>query len=295
MTRAAWIDKALSTEFEQHRVVSDGCEISVRRRRPKGAVKQSVLFVHGFVAQARWWDATISMLPDDWDAVAMTYAGMGGSGWRDHYTLEQDIADTLAVKDWAAFETPPMLVGHSLGGGISTHLWKDHASDFQQFVILDSSLRFEPAKAPKYLSINRKFYDSKETAVGRFRFIPEQPVVHPDYVRYVAEHSVRYFEDGEGDNHWSWVFDFGRVAALHERMGFWHESFQIFKTFDPLPTFIRGAQSAICPDEWAHAYVNILGERGKLVSIDGAYHHVLLDKPDRLAEELIKLGDAHLV
>ena len=283
MTDATWIDKALNTDFEQHRVTSDGCEISVRRRRAKGPVKQSVLFVHGFVAQARWWDATISMLPDDWDCVAMTYTGMGASGWREKYSVAQDIKDTLTVKDWADFQTPPMLVGHSLGGGISTRLWNDHASDFQQFVILDSSLRFEPAKTPQYLSINRRFYDSKETAVGRFRFIPEQPIVHPAYVRYLAEHSVRYFDKGQDGKHWSWVFDFGRVEALYERSAFWYETFEVFKTFDPLPTFIRGAQSAICTDAWADAYQQRLGERAKLISIDGAYHHVLLDRPQELA------------
>ena len=287
MSQPVWLDLALSTPFVQDRVASEGAEIEVRRRPAKGEPKQSVLLLHGLLAHARWWDATAALLPQDWDVVAMSFSGMGQSDWRQHYSLEQDIRDVETILNWAQFKTKPMLVGHSFGGGIGTYVYKAHQDRFDRFVIVDSGMRFAPVEQPSYLNVARKYYPDKETALSRFRFIPEQPVVQPDYVRYLAEHSVRTFDDQpQGEGRWSWIFDFARVEALKAYPNFWLQVFENYRSMDPLPGFIRGQLSAICPQPWVDQLQQIMGGEVPLITIEGSYHHVLLDRPDALAKTL---------
>ena len=54
-----------------------------------------------------------------------------------------------------------------------------------------------------------RVYEDKEAALGRFRYVPEQPVKYPEVLAYIAGKSLRQVEGG-----WTWKFDPGLFDYL---------------------------------------------------------------------------------
>jgi hypothetical protein len=51
-----------------------------------------------------------------------------------------------------------------------------------------------------------RVYDDFDSALGRFRFIPEQPGVHPEVLKHLGTYGLKEVENG-----WTWKFDPGPV------------------------------------------------------------------------------------
>ena len=49
-----------------------------------------------------------------------------------------------------------------------------------------------------------RIYDDFESALGRFRFIPEQPGVHPEVLKHLGTYGLKQVPEG-----WTWKFDPG--------------------------------------------------------------------------------------
>lgn len=89
-------------------------------RRPVGPARATpLLFVHGSFCGAWIWDE--HTLPwfaaRGWRATALSLRGHGGSEGADNLawtSLEDYVEDVVTVFD--RFETPPILIGHSMGG-----------------------------------------------------------------------------------------------------------------------------------------------------------------------------------
>jgi pimeloyl-ACP methyl ester carboxylesterase len=94
--------------------------LEVITRRPSGAsIATPLLFIHGAYTAAWCWDEHFLPYFADagYEATAVSLSGHGGSPGReflDLLSLDDYVRDVLEVID--GFDTPPVLIGHSMGG-----------------------------------------------------------------------------------------------------------------------------------------------------------------------------------
>lgn len=267
-------------------VTSAGVKLHLRWRPadvPEGAKpRASLLCLHGFLAHAHWYDPLMACLPADWEVAALSFAGMGQSEWRGSYDREQDWQDVVTVCQALGFQQRPILFGHSFGGAVAIHAMARAGEAFQSLMVCDTSMRFVPAPIGRAWNSQRRYYKTRAEAEGRFRYIPEQPATKPWIKDFIAQHSVREFDEG-----WSWVFDFARFSGPESNRDFWNQLIEVYEALPQRPLFIRGALSALCSPAWERAFYDRLGADAQLLTIAGAHHHVLLDQPAALAQAIV--------
>src|SRR5690242_11551785 len=101
-----------------------------------------ILFIHGNVSSARFWDETLAALPAGYQGIAPDLRGFGGSA-----PLAVDA--TRGLGDWAddlhsLLETLGLatggrgvhLVGWSMGGGVAMRLAMDHADAIASLTLI---------------------------------------------------------------------------------------------------------------------------------------------------------------
>jgi len=94
--------------------------LEIVTRRPVGTPRRTpLLFVHGAYTAAWCWDE--HFLPHfadaGYEATALSLSGHGGSPGREYLdllSLDDYVRDVFEVMD--GFDTPPVLIGHSMGG-----------------------------------------------------------------------------------------------------------------------------------------------------------------------------------
>lgn len=90
-----------------------------------GSGDQTLVFVHGWSCDSRYWDNQISEFADNYTVVTVDLAGHGHSGSnRKDYTMELFGYDIKAVVD-SVGSNNVILIGHSMGGPViveATHL-----------------------------------------------------------------------------------------------------------------------------------------------------------------------------
>lgn len=232
------------------------------------------MLLHGGGANAHWWDHIASALTRRGPVYALDFRGHGDSAYPEERRVGafntdlEGLVETLGRED-------VQLVGHSMGAAIAL----DHASRFQStrsLVLVDparGSARGSRRRARLALML-RRTYPSFEEARARFRFLPES--AHPSEAlrRSIAGHSVREEPDGR----FGYKFDPGWFALPSRPPP------------DPAdvrcPTLlVRGSESKLLSPRAALELVDELAF-GRLVEIQEAGHHVLLDRPERLLEAL---------
>lgn len=268
----AWFTAALEYEHRDGTVEVDGTAIHYRTwGNPEN---RGVLLVHGGGAHLHWWDFIAPLLADEYYLVALDLGGMGDSGRRSEYTNESYIDEVVAVADAAGLDDRALLAGHSMGGAVSLRVAVAHPRRFSRLIMLDSPLRppsdaqEESGKARSPFQ-NKRFYPDFETAVGRFRLMPEQPAVNPYIVSYIAKHSLK--ETAEG---WCWKFDdnafktkmFGRGGDL------------INELTVPL-AIIYGQLSKFFDAETLDYMHDLLPAGTPFIAVPEAHHHLFLDQP----------------
>src|ERR1700761_9768404 len=81
-----WFKDAIAVEPERVFVESLGSKLEVLTWGEVG--KPGLLFVHGNGAHADWWSFIAPFFADDYRCAALSWSGMGRSGWRDRYSME---------------------------------------------------------------------------------------------------------------------------------------------------------------------------------------------------------------
>lgn len=106
---------------------ADGVEIYVES---SGLGSTALLFVHGWMGNARWWDAQASVFSDGRQAMAMDLGSHGLSGKRERLSLQAYAGDIVAAASCSQGDSL-VLVGHSMSGAY----------------VLEASLRLERVSA----------------------------------------------------------------------------------------------------------------------------------------------------
>jgi len=270
---------AISARYETHYIERDGRNIHYQCWGD--ASKPGLLLTHGNGAHAHWWDFTAPYFLDDYYVVALTFSGMGDSGWRDGYDMDGFSGDQLAVAEATGlFERAqkPLLVAHSFGGFVTLNTAAKYGARFGGVVIVDSPVHppeHTHSGPPRGARAN-KVYPTLEAALARFRLAPPQPCENHYAMDYIARHSLKEVSGEDGESGWVWKFD----PSIWQRFdtGGRPPYEMVQEVVCPL-AFMRGTDSAVVPDDvWAYMQ-SLIGDRAPFVSIPHAYHHVMLDQP----------------
>jgi pimeloyl-ACP methyl ester carboxylesterase len=283
--RPAWFSAALSRVPRRTSLEVQGTPIeTLSWGRP---CRPGLLLLHGKMAHADWWSFIAPFFADTHHVVALSFAGMGGSGWREAYSVETLADEAMAVAGATGLlggAHKPLIVAHSFGGFASLLCAERHGAQLGGVVTVDMPLlspeqRIE-RNATRGSAIRGRFaqrptrvYATLAEALGRFRFAPPQGCDNLFIADHIARTSLKEVAVNGGGPGWTWRFD-PRVAEIHPG--------------DPA----RSLQAAACPvalmwggesalvDPAVAAYMAGLVAPGTpQIEIPAARHHVMVDQP----------------
>lgn len=275
-----WFHEAIAAAPRTGSVEVDGASIAWRAWGDPS--KRGLLLVHGNGAHGQWWDFIAPFFADDWHVVAMTFSGMGDSDWRDAYSFSLFNREQLAVCEATglfAHPQKPVIIGHSFGGIISLYTTLIEGGEkFAGALIVDSHL--EPPgedrpRPPRRTSPNRVYPDFN-AALSRFRLAPPQPCDNHYLVDYIARHSIRETTGEDGEAGFTWKFD---PFIFNSLMSEWTDiDMTSLDTLCPI-VFMRGGLSDLVPDRVADYMCSLQDSPVPMITVPGAYHHIMLDQP----------------
>ncbi|TNF89300.1 MAG: alpha/beta hydrolase [Gammaproteobacteria bacterium] len=276
-----WFDRALAAPSEPGDVMVEGASIHYETWGKVG--NTGIALVHGSNAHLEWFRFVAPFLADQFRVVALDSSGNGDSGWRERYAGEL-LADEVATVCKAAELGPnPFVVGHSFGGFTVLETGHYHGKDLGGLIFMD----FTTAPPEQYVEwgmraeregvqAGRKtrVYEDKATALGRFRYVPEQPVKHPEVLAYIADKSLRQVEGG-----WTWKFD----PALFDYLEMGVDQRDKFAALPCRSAVILGEDSQDEGAFFADHMAEITGGKLPIFKIPGTYHHLTFDEPIAVA------------
>ncbi|MBX3619643.1 MAG: alpha/beta hydrolase [Rhizobacter sp.] len=279
-----WFDKALQHLPERTWTAVHGARIETLAWGDVG--QPGLMLLHGNRAHADWWSFIAPFFADSHRVVAMSWSGMGGSDWREHYSIDLLSQEVGAVADATGlFEgpRPPVIVAHSFGGFPALRYTARAGRRVGGLVMVDC-----PVMSPEMRQARRRegpsgmaqarpnrVYDDLPSALARFRFAPPQVCKNLFIADHIARTSLKRapLERGEGDG-WTWRFD--------------PYQWKDMRMENPLPDF----QSLQCPvsvmwgshsalfDAEILAHIAALAPAGSpRIEIPAARHHLMVDQP----------------
>lgn len=281
-----WLHAALAAPRTEGRVGVEGAQIAWRRWDPPadGTARRGLVFVHGGLAHAGWWDFIAPFFTDAWTPMALSLSGMGDSDHRDVYKGSLYAQEILAAAEAAGVLTEtdapaakPIVVGHSFGAIVSMATAALHGDRFGGVVLMDI-----PATPPKVEGAGNprrrggRVYPTLAAALARFRLMPDQECENIFLVDHVARGALTEVKGADGAG-WTWKHD-PDLWVKRDR----NERFDPVALLDqaqcPL-AFMRGALSELVPDTLWTLMAQSLPPGMPMVTVREARHHLLLDQP----------------
>lgn len=252
--------------------------------------RPGLLFLHGGAAHAGWWRFIAPFFLPEYHCVAVDLSGHGDSARRSEYTpvMWSEEVHSL-IFERSIFHEPPVIIGHSMGGLIGIRAAAVIAEKLPGLVIIDSAVRPRRAnhqgegnvkkRNGSNLLGRKRFYEGRQQAIARFRLIPPQPCENEILLKYIAAESIVQTDEG-----WTWKYDPNAFRDL-----------QPISIFDELkkiacPTaIIYGQHSRILDRATAINMRSEIKGAMDIIEIAGAHHHLMLDQPVALIEELKRI------
>jgi pimeloyl-ACP methyl ester carboxylesterase len=274
-----WFSQALSLTPEPLDIRRDGRNVRVYRwGDPDG---RPLILLHGFGANAHWWDHIgPQLVTGGLQVAAVDLAGHGDSDYAAEYTLTGWAADVAAVYGYLS-PRKPLLIGHSAGGRIAWKAAELYGADLLAVVSVDGPVP-PPAPQPDTAGLRSRFrqghrvYADRAEILSRFQLRPDQPAL-PYVLRHIAEHSVRPVAAG-----WTWAHD----AKIYHRP----RTDEIVAGPLSCPLFLLLAEKGRITAE-AASIIRPGIPRMSVATIPGAAHHVMLDQPLALVSVLRLITD----
>jgi len=244
-----------------------------------------VVLLHGGGQTRHAWKGTGETLGRaGYHAVALDARGHGDSDWAPdgNYTQDAMVADLQAVLE-ALGDPRPVLVGASMGGGVSlVAIGEDHI-DATALVLVDIAPRIEPEGVEKIGAFMTQkpegFASLEEVAAAIASYQPHRP--RPRQLDGLAK-NVRLGDDGR--YHWHWDPRFmgrQRDPAIRE------DRLEACAARLTLPTLlVRGGLSDILSEEGAQAFLQLC-PHAEYVNVTGAAHMVAGDRNDIFANAVV--------
>ncbi len=244
------------------------------------AGKPAMLCIHGSAANAHWYDFVANGLTDEYHVLALDLRGHGDSDWDrsalQHYTYDDYAADIHALTEKLDLRDF-ILVGHSMGGLVSTVYASTYPGRARAFIMIDSSLNMSPDRIATMNAVGARegnSYADQNEFVERFKIRPAGSSATPEVVRHLALHAGRQFEDGR----WRNKAD-RNVYAL--RIG--RNLIPCWERIKIPALLMRGDRSNRVTPEII-AQVKALAPQIDVMEVAGCDHHVTLDNPPGFVE-----------
>lgn len=254
--------------------------LRLRYRRWGDPALPPVVLLHGGSAHAHWWDWFAAAIADRHCAYALDLRGHGDSEKPTPAAYRiSDYAHDLASFIEAMGFANVNLVGHSLGGMVSTAYGARAPERVKRLVVVDSPLRISPAGARYMARLHRlphPMYRSREDALSRFRLLPTHSMADASILQHVAAQGIRRLSDGR------WTLKFDRQAMAY------NESQDLTPCLERLRCpilFVRGAHSTVLTPPMLAALLATF-PHAQAVEIPAAHHHVMLDNPPAFEREV---------
>jgi pimeloyl-ACP methyl ester carboxylesterase len=278
---AAWFHEALAVTPDRTSFELDGAAIELLTWGKLG--DPGLLFLHGGGAHADWWSFIAPFFSDRFRCAALSWSGMGGSGWRDRYSIPLYGLEALRAIDVAKLDVvgPPTVIAHSFGGQTLLHLAADHGSRIRGGILVDSLV--PRRRAPRSIrSTPLRRYASHAEALARFRFVPPQSSDSLEIVDHIARGSIRELPASDtAATEWSWRAD----HAFGDKIEPFNPDELVERIEVPI-ALIYGEQSAVVSAQGVAQMEARLPRCVASAAVPHAQHHVMVDQPIALVAAL---------
>ncbi len=285
-----WFTQALADAPERSWLKVQGAEIEILAWGRVG--DPGLLLLHGNGAHADWYSFIAPLLRAGRRVVAMSFSGMGGSGWRTQYAVAQWADEAMAVAEatslWAA-AVKPVVAAHSFGGFPLLNLAARFGDQWARAVVMDTPLQ-PPSQAgrqrrrrPDVLR-SARVHASLAEALARFRFLPSQGCELPFIADLIARRGLKPVAGPTGASGWAWRFD----PFLFRHFEFGKPLRDLAQARCPL-TLVRGGRSQLVPPALLAWMASQAPAGTQTLDLPDADHHLMVDQPLGFAAMLDRL------
>jgi pimeloyl-ACP methyl ester carboxylesterase len=243
--------------------------------------RRTLVLLHGNSANAWWWQPMAeAMGAADLRLLALDQRGHGDSEWvRPPAYGPIDHAHDLA-RFIAEYAPPrPLVAGHSMGGISALAFGAEYPGVARALVAIDVAVT-STERRNHYLRRLKGLpvvtYPDLETARARFRLMPNEGEIAPETLAAIAEKSLGQTAEGR------WTMKFDRESFVGS------DGIDVLAAIarvrDPL-LLIRAEHSRIMTTEAAGRAVEF-NPNARLLTIPGAHHHVILERPAAVARAI---------
>ena len=269
--------------------VSGGVTLTADVGGPPNAVP--VIFMHGGgQTRGAWRGATRLLVDNGYHVISLDLRGHGESDWAPdaNYSLDANVADLKAV--CATLNSPPALVGASLGG-VTALLGVGAGVQARALVLVDIVPQVNPegvGKIGAFMNANPDGFASVDEAADAVAaYMPHRP--RPRDTSGLKR-NLREGPDGRLYWHWDPKFMSARGVAGADDMS---SRMTLAARTVRIPTLlVRGAQSDVVDTEGVANFRSLI-PAAEYVDVEGAGHMVAGDKNDAFNSAILEfLGRA---
>jgi len=251
----------------------DGARLHIQDYGTSG--KPPIVCVHGGGANAHWYDFVAGGFTADYHVRGIDLRGHGDSDWDKsdppgygysrHAADLDELTKKLGLRDF-------VLIGHSMGGAISSMYAARYPGRVKALIIVDSNLIMSPERIASFEAVaNRpaREYATQEEFVATYRVRPGGSTARPEALRYIARHSGRRFDDG------LWRHKLDRRTYANREL---YDSLALWEKIRIPALLMKGARSERMTYE-AIAEIQARAPQVRMTLVPDAEHHITLDNP----------------
>lgn len=278
----AWFEDALAMKPMRRLVAVDDCPIELLTWGTPGA--PGLIFLHGNGAHADWWSFIAPLFATTHHVAAISWSGMGGSGWRQSYDMQQFVREIMAAGEAAGLFNGgrrPIVVAHSFGASPMLECLAQYGERFALGVAVDKGFPVDGqfrSTVRSDLPVSRRLFPTLEHGLARFRLSPAQPCENIFIIDMIARSSLRLVDDEDlGLSGWGWAFDPGfRTTIGTDHI---HRTKDLITRSRAPLAFLYGGRSALISDAMKAQTRHVAPAGSYFETIADADHHVMLDQP----------------